>query len=296
MNSLIASPTVRTLPSLSPRDEARIRIQARAEKERRLRKRGVTRQYDIDWAPLPGPQTEAYTSEADEVLYGGAAGGGKTYLEIGLAITAHQKAIIFRREFPQLTEIVDTLDELLSDIAQTNRNKKRWTLPDGRFVELGAVQRPGDWKKYKGRPHDLVAFDELTEFTREQYRMLIIWNRTADANQRCRVMATTNPPLGEEQMWVIEEWGPWLDQQHPDPAEPSEVRYFVYDEDDALRWFHASYLDEDGMVEVDDERREVKSRTFIPARLSDNPYLMEAGYRRQLDAPVCVNNFETTLL
>ena len=258
-------------------------LRIRAERELRARKRKIERRHaDIDWLPLEGPQTDAYRSEADELLYGGAAGGGKTFLEIGLAVTQHQQAILFRREFPQLAEIEDQLDALLGGLAQTNRNKHRWTLPDGRFIETGAVQRLDDWKKYKGRPHDYVAFDELTEFTRMQYRMLIVWNRTADPDQRCRVVSGTNPPLSEEQMWVIEEWAPWLDKSFSDPARPGELRYYVYDDHDTIKWFRPEALD-GGYVVVEGRRRQAKSRTFIPARLEDNPYLVASGYGRSLD-------------
>src|SRR5690349_13379609 len=69
-----------------------------------LARRGVgvsKHQTGAMWAPLPGPQTLAYHSPADELFYGGAGGGGKTDLILGLALTAHTSSIIFRREFSQ---------------------------------------------------------------------------------------------------------------------------------------------------------------------------------------------------
>ena len=59
------------------------------------------------WAPLPGPQTEAWLCLADELFYGGSAGGGKSDLIIGLALTAHQRSRIFRREGSQMQGIID---------------------------------------------------------------------------------------------------------------------------------------------------------------------------------------------
>lgn len=63
------------------------------------------------WAPHPGPQTDAYNCEADELFYGGAAGGGKTGLGVGLAITAHRRSILFRKTFGELDEIIEQLKE-----------------------------------------------------------------------------------------------------------------------------------------------------------------------------------------
>lgn len=237
----------------------------------------------IDWAPLKGPQAEAYFSEADELLYGGAAGGGKTDLITGLAALAHTKSIIFRREFTQFAEIRDRMDELYGPVGSYNSNDKKWKLRDGSMVELGYVQHASDWKKYKGRPHDFVAFDELTEWPRDLYRILIAWNRTAKLGQRCRVVSTTNPPTDPEQMWVVDEWAPWLDPKFPDPAEEGELRWYVYDGDD-VRWVDGpepvTLTDKDGK----EETLTPKSRTFIRAMLGNNPYLERTGYGKVLDA------------
>jgi hypothetical protein len=215
---------------------------------------------------------------------------------IGAALTRHRRSIIFRREGTQLTEVEDRLDELAAD-ADSNMNKRRWTLPDGRFVELGGVPYRRDWRKYKGRPHDLIAFDELTEFLQSQFRKLIIWNRSTSpqvgqpdpsVQQRCRVICTTNPPTTEEERWVVDEWAPWLEPDHPLAAEPGDLRYYVYDDQDQCRWFTREKLSEDAdgrlVAEVDGETREVTSRTFIPAKLEDNPHLAGTDYGQRLDS------------
>src|SRR5438045_264304 len=64
------------------------------------------------WNPLPGPQTKAFTCEADELFFGGGGGGGKTELGIGLAITAHRKTLFLRRESVQLEAIVQRLKDI----------------------------------------------------------------------------------------------------------------------------------------------------------------------------------------
>src|SRR5713226_8673084 len=79
------------------------------------------------WTALPGPQTRAFQSDADEVFYGGAAGGGKSFLLLGLALTAHRDSIIFRREYPQLRELIQQSRRLLTGRGgRFNANENVW--------------------------------------------------------------------------------------------------------------------------------------------------------------------------
>jgi hypothetical protein len=229
------------------------------------------------WQPLPGPQTLAYHSPADELYYGGAAGGGKTDLALGIAVTQHLKSIIFRREYPQLKDILLRSEELLSDVARFNSQANIWrSIPGGRILEFGAVQYERDKNKFKGRPHDFYAFDELPEFMESQYRFLIGWARTTVKGQRVRVVNTGNPPTHAEGEWVIRYWGPWLDDQHPNPAEPGELRWFAMIDGESVE------VESDVPIEHKGELIFPKSRTFIPARLEDNPYLADTDYRTVL--------------
>lgn len=226
------------------------------------------------WRPLPGPQTLAYESLADELFYGGAAGGGKSDLLIGLAITQSRKAIIFRREYPQLKDIVSRSQELLAGSGATfNGQANLWRgIPGGRSLEFGAVQYERDVNKFRGRAHDLKAFDEVTEFSERQFRFLVGWLRTTIPGQRTRVICTGNPPTHAQGEWVIRYWAPWLDSQHPNPARPGELRWFaVLDGKDTEVESGAAFRHKG-------EHIQPRSRTFIPARLSDNPYLASTEY------------------
>jgi len=160
------------------------------------------------FVPNIGPQTDAYFSQADELFYGGGAGGGKSALLCGLAIEEHKKAIIFRREYPQIKGLVDEVRRQIRTRAGYNAQNKLWRLPNGNQLEFGSVQHEYDKEKYQGRAHDLKGFDEITHFTESQYRFLIAWNRTTAPGQRCRVVATGNPPISVEGAWVIKYWGP----------------------------------------------------------------------------------------
>lgn len=228
------------------------------------------------WVPLPGPQTLAYHSQADEVYYGGAAGGGKTDLVIGLAATSHRRSIIFRREYPQFRDIIERARELLAARGHYNANERLWRLDDGRIIEFGSVQHEDDIENYQGRAHDLKAFDELSHFTERQYRFLIGWNRTTVPGQRTRVMAAGNPPTSMEGQWVVRYWAPWLDEHHPHPALPGELRWFAVIDGEDTEVSGPEPLKHDGATLYP------RSRTFIPARLGDNPYLMATGYESVL--------------
>lgn len=228
---------------------------------------------EVPWQPLPGPQSDAFTSDADELLFGGAAGGGKSDLVLGLALTVHRRSIIFRREYPQLAALIDRSKEIIGDKGRFNESKSSWrNLPGGRVIEFGAVQYDADKHKYQGRPHDLIAFDELANFLESQYLFLIGWNRTTDPHQRTRVVGASNPPTNADGEWIIRRWAPWLDPHHPQPAKPGELRWFaVIDGKD-------TEVDGPAPIVRDGEEIRPKSRTFIPARLADNPYLMATDY------------------
>lgn len=222
----------------------------------------------------PNPQRLALESKADELYYGGAAGGGKTDLGIGAALTEHRRAAIFRRISPSLDAIQQRLIELAGDDDYNRGNM----VFDGAYagkkrrIELEHCQYEKDKGKQQGRPRDLYVFDEITEFTRTQYEFIIGWNRTTIKGQRCRVICTGNPPLDSDGAWVVEAWAPWLDEHFPDPAEPGELRYYYRDEHGNVQWSR-----EPVTFEIEGKSVKAKSRTFIPARLKDNPHLYEDG-------------------
>ena len=230
------------------------------------------------WSPQAGPQTEAYLTPAYETLYGGSAGGGKTDLALGLACTAHKKSIIFRREYGQLTDIIERSKEILRESrAKFNGQRNVWRgIPDGRVIEFGACQYEEDKQAFRGRPHDLKCFDELSEFSESQYLFLSGWARTTVPSQRVRILGMTNPPTSAEGEWVIRRWGAWLDKSHPRPAIPGELRWYaMVDGKEEER--------EDGTpFQWKEETLYPMSRTFIPASLADNSFLRDSGYRQTL--------------
>ncbi|MEX3630327.1 MAG: hypothetical protein VB138_13600 [Burkholderia sp.] len=104
------------------------------------------------WRPLPGPQMLAYESKADITGYGGAAGGGKTDLAVGLTLTAHDRALFVRREKAQTEGFVQRMQEVLRSTDGYNSQKGFWRLSGGRLCELAGLDNPGDESRWQGRP------------------------------------------------------------------------------------------------------------------------------------------------
>lgn len=229
------------------------------------------------WRPLPGPQSLAYYSTADVIGYGGAAGGGKTDLACGKALTQHQKVLVLRREATQLTGIIDRFTELLGSRNGYNGAERIWRRP-GLQIEFGSTPNPDDWNKYQGRPHDLLVFDEAANFLEGQVRALLGWLRSVDPAQRCQALMTFNPPTSAEGRWVIEFFAPWLDPKHPKPAAPGELRWFAMLDGEEVEVASGDAFEHGG------DLIKPMSRTFIPSRISDNPYLMGTGYMATLQA------------
>jgi len=224
----------------------------------------------------PGPQTTALLSEADILLYGGAAGGGKTALEVGCAALNHSSGIILRREATQLDGIIEFSREVLGKRGDYNKVEKVWSFDDGKILKFAGLNQPDDWRKYAGIARDYMAFDEAGEFTKEQVFSLIGWLRSTKEGQRCRVILGSNPPRGGEGEWMISEFAPWLDPLFADPAKDGELRYAI------VVGGETEWTDGPGVYERDGQEYTAMSRTFVSARLDDNPYLKDTNYRAVL--------------
>lgn len=237
----------------------------------------------MGWRPNPGQQALAYHCPADILFYGGAAGGGKTDLVLGLAANEHRRSIIFRRVYPSLSAIIDRSRQIYASDADSsvanrfNESRHRWRFADGRSVRFGSLQHDHSVTDFQGQAHDFYAFDELPEFTESQFRFVTGWNRTTVPGQRCRVVCTGNPPTDSEGEWVVRYFAPWLDENHPRPAKEGELRWFTTIKGEDVE------LPSGDPIEVDGFKVRPLSRTFIHARLEDNPH-QDNDYRARLQA------------
>jgi hypothetical protein len=255
----------------------------------------------MKFIPSPGPQTDAYHCKADILLYGGEAGGGKSSLILGLALTQHKRSLIMRRQYTDLSGLTE-------EILKINGTRQGYngSIPptlrtaDNRMVEFGAAQRAGDEEAWMGRPHDLIGIDEAWQMLQSQIRFLIGWLRTTDEKQRTRVVLATNPPLSADGEWLISMFAPWLDPGYHRPAKLGELRWFVTDDDDrdievdngkphifdtaTAVWRIAT---EDELARHKQKACGVlkpMSRTFIRASVNDNPFLSKTDYASKLDS------------
>lgn len=234
--------------------------------------------------PSPGPQTDAWNSKADILLYGGQAGGGKTALGIGLALCAHKRSLLMRRQGVDLGAMIDELLNFNGSRDGFNGKPPQSlrTTTDGipRFIEFGHAQNAGDERGWMGRAHDFLYIDEATHFLESQIRFLMGWVRTTDPQQRCRVILGTNPPISSDGEWVVGMFAPWLDPLHPNPAKPGELRWYVTD----MEGKDVEVVGpEPYTLPGTNKTLKPLSRTFIPARLADNPFLARTDYQAKLD-------------
>lgn len=177
-----------------------------------------------DYTPSPGPQAEAHKVSVDELLYGGAAGGGKSRFAraaavIMAAMIPGSRVLILRRTFKDLRRSVEgpLLQEIPKELGSYNRSDHEFRFVNGSILELGYLQRASDLDQYQGAEYQLIIFEEATHFTEEQYEYLLSRLRAAGNVQasldkfgiRPRMILTANPGgIGHH----------WVKRRFVDPA------------------------------------------------------------------------------
>lgn len=279
-----------------------------ADLERYVSRLSVKEKADLDkliapelnsvWLPdsRNDPQVSAFYSKADLLLYGGAAGSGKTSLLVGLATTQHHRSVVFRSKAVDLRGVEEYLMEVMGRDGWNGQDKILRRAD--RVIELGHLEKPGSEKSWQGRPHDFIGFDEGAQLSRAKVQFVLGWLRSVDPNQRRRAVIASNPPTGGEGEWLIEWFAPWLDPQFADPAVSGELRWAATAPDregttvwlggkDPIAFTEGRNYRLATQAEIDRNDRDVirpMTRTFIPGKLEDNPYLRDTGYRAQLQA------------
>jgi len=208
---------------------------------------------NVIFSPNEGPQTDFLAASETDVLYGGAAGGGKSYAmlvdPLRFAHRAAHRALILRRSMPELREIIDKSRELYPKAFPGSKYKeveKLWNFPSGAKVEFGFLERDADVYRYQGQAYSWIGFDEITHLPTEfSWNYLASRLRTTDSSITPYMRCTANPGgIGAH----------WVKKRYVSPYPPNE-----------------SFRGEDGLT-----------RKFIPARLMDNPYLAQDGRYEQM--------------
>src|SRR5690606_18109108 len=211
-------------------------------------------QNNILFSPNAGPQTDFLAAPETDVLYGGAAGGGKSFAMIvdplRYAHIKDHRALILRKTLPELRELIDKTRELYPQAfpgAKYKETEKIWKFPSGASVEFGYLEKDADVYRYQGQAFTWIGFDEITHLATE-----FPWNylgsrlRTTNPEIICYMRCTANPG------------GPghsWVKKRYIEPAEAGKP--FVYGRNPVTG--------------------EPLTRKFIPARLQDNPHLFKGG-------------------
>lgn len=229
---------------------------------------------NVRWIPQVGPQTEAYFCLADELLYGGAAGGGKSDLLLGVAINVAQSTTIFRAAYKDLKDLELRSQKILGTKDGYNGSDKLWQLGNERIISFGALGQPGSELDWQGRRRAFMGFDEAALLPKSRVQYVMGWAAG-------RVIYATNPPLSAEGEWLIVWFAPWLDPFFKDPAKPGELRWFINNKEGDPIWVKGpgEYDRGDGEMSI------AKSRTFIPSLLKDNAYLTQDDkYQKTIDS------------
>ncbi len=225
--------------------------------------------------PQKGPQKEFLETTADIAIYGGAAGGGKSFALLMEPLRHFDNerfgAVIFRRNSKQVRNEGGLWHESMKLYGPLGAEPRAgfldWTFPSGMRVGFGHLEYDADVHNWHGSQIPLIGFDELTQFTRYQFFYMLSRNRS-DSGVPGYIRATCNP---DADSWVRKFIDWWIDKDGwAIPERAGKLRWFVQIED-SMYW--------------GDTRQELLNKygqqflptsvTFIPAKLSDNKKLLE---------------------
>lgn len=251
-------PDQELLDYLSPAEQAELDALIAAEE-----------QYERIPRPQPGPQSQFLECDADIVIYGGAAGGGKT---AGLFLEAmkdrnnpYARFVYFRREQTQITKAGGPWDKSREFFpyfgAVQNMTSYKWKFPSGYEGQFASLQYDADVLAWQTAEVPLILWDELNHFSEYQFWYLLSRNRST-SGAKCRVRAGTNPGPG----WVKRLLAPWINPRYHVQALPGEKLYLARIDGEMV------YVDAEWRYPTGDKPKTI---TFIPSSVYDNQILMD---------------------
>ena len=208
---------------------------------------------DVIFQPNQGPQSDFLASSEREVFYGGARGGGKSYAmlvdPLRYCDKQHHRALLIRRTMPELRDLINHSQQLYSKAypgAKWREQEKEWRFPSGARIEFGYAENLTDALRYQGQSYTWIGIDELPQYpTPDIYNFLRSSLRSVDPAIPVYMRATGNPGnVGSL----------WVKEMFVDPCEANQR-------------FEVEIPTPMGVKSI--------SRKFIPAKLQDNPYLMQ---------------------
>jgi hypothetical protein len=208
---------------------------------------------NVIFQPNEGPQTQFLAASEREVFYGGARGGGKSYAmlidPLRYCHKENHRCLLLRRSMPELRDMINHSQRLYGRAfpgAKWREQEKEWRFPSGARIEFGYAENLTDVLRYQGQSYTWIGIDELPQYpTPEIYNFLRSSLRSVDPEIPVYMRATGNPGnIGSI----------WVKDMFVDPAEPGK-RFDV-------------------IIDTVVGQKKI-TRRFIPAKLQDNPYLMQ---------------------
>ena len=247
----------------------------------------------LEIRPQAGPQTGFLANPADIVIYGGSAGGGKTYGMLleplrHIGVKGFQ-AVLLRRTSKQITKAGGPWDESQNIYPLVGGNSRsttlEWDFPAGAKISMGHIEYDKDLDSWLGAQICLIMFDQLETFTERMFFYMFSRNRSA-CGVKPYIRATCNP---DARSWLARFISWWIDQDtgFPIPERSGVIRWMVRHGRD-IHWFdsRAESIEFLKSQDVEESLYESmpKSVTFIPARIEDNKILMrkDPGYKANL--------------
>ncbi|MBS1716452.1 MAG: phage terminase large subunit [Armatimonadetes bacterium] len=231
---------------------------------------------DLIVRPQPGPQTQFLSSSADIAVYGGAAGGGKTFALLLEPLrhirNGEFRGVVFRRTMEQVRNEGGLWHESLNLYPLVGGTPKEstleWRFPSGATIRFEHLNYEKDKLQYQGAQIAFMGFDELTHFSESQFFYMLSRNRST-SGVKPYVRCTTNP---DSTSWVKRFLAPWLQGPVESRAKSGETRRFVRD-GGQIRW-------------VTGDEEHAKTVTLVKANIFDNPALLDKdpGYLSNLMA------------
>ena len=224
---------------------------------------------EVIFRPNNGPQEEFLSSSEEDVLYGGAAGGGKSFAllvdPLRYCHNPNHRGLLLRRTLDELTELIDKSRQLYTKAfpkATFRESKSTWVFPSGATMWFTYLDRDKDVTRFQGQAFNWIGIDEIT-----QYPTPYVWDylrsrlRTTDDELRPYMsMRCTGNPGG------VGGW--WIKKMYVDPHVSNEA-------------FPATDIETNTQLLYPEGHEKARQplfyRKFIPARLTDNPYLMQDG-------------------
>jgi hypothetical protein len=225
-------------------------------------------QREVIFEPNPGPQTEFLASTEQEVLYGGSAGGGKSYAmvvdPVRYLTNPNARMLLVRRSTEELRELIAVSKQLYPKAVpgiKFMERDKTWVAPSGATLWMSYLDRDDDVMRYQGQAFNWIGFDELT-----QWPTPYAWNY-----MRSRLRTTKNSGLPLFMRATSNPGGPghqWVKKTFIDPGVPNNA-FWATDTDtgEVISWPKGHSRQGEPLFK----------RRFIPATLFDNPYLADDG-------------------